>query len=514
MTSDEKLSLEAAQKQSSEVTGSDDNPEHNYSAAPQSDTPQSLYESESLMIADFNRYFIQVLNDNLPQVIWERESGYTIFTYENFHKQFSYAQVTTNDLFSENKKRTSNLRATKLWVDSPRKRKCLGIKFWPSTTAVDPEDPDNKLFNTWRGWPTKPVWNLEKWKIIHRYIHVVICNRDCEKTRHLLDYYAHLFQKPEQKPSFGIALRGEEEGTGKSMFFEEMKKIVGRDNSFTTADPERIFGNNNPGMNCCLQLHLEEVEWALYRRYANKLRDLFTRKILNVNNKWEKQIEQNNFTRIGITGNAEHIMQVSRTGRRLSIFDVAPIKIDDPEYFRVLAETFDTGGREALMCRLLNRDISKFNPYKPLHTKETDEQKELSMDDVSKFWLEEMIEGAKLPYDEVIKTVDDKIICYRVIVEKLVWCFNEWQKLRGERPISAKAFGKRFRKLVPDMPPAHNVKVTPADMKKQFNCFEVPNIDKCREHFAAHQRLKHKTWEKAEKFEMLGIDLLKWYKGW
>jgi hypothetical protein len=185
MTSDEKLSLEEAQKQSSEVTGSDDNPEQNYSAAPQSNTPQSHYEGESLMISDFNRYFIQVLNDNLPQVIWERESGYTIFTYENFHKQFSYVQVTTNDLFSENKKRVSKLRATKLWVDSSRKRKCLGIKFWPSTTAIDPEDPENKLFNTWRSWPTQSVWNLAKWKIIYRYAHVVICDRDCEKTRHL-----------------------------------------------------------------------------------------------------------------------------------------------------------------------------------------------------------------------------------------------------------------------------------------------------------------------------------------
>jgi hypothetical protein len=88
------------------------------------------------------------------------------------------------------------------------------------------------------------------------------------------------------------------------------------------------------------------------------------------------------------------------------------------------------------------------------------------------------------------------------------------KNFEGERPISAKAFGKRFRKLVPDMPPAPNVKITPVDMRKQFNCFEVPNIEKCRDHFAAHQRLKHKTWEKADKFEMLGIDLLKWCKGW
>jgi hypothetical protein len=127
-------------------------------------------------------------------------------------------------------------------------RTCPGIKFWPSTTAVDPNDPENKLFNTWRGWATKPVENKALWKIIFKHIYEVTCNRNITKTNHHLNFFAHLLQRPEQKPSFGLATRGDEEGTGKSKLAEEMMKIIGRDNTFSTADPEDIFGKNNPGI--------------------------------------------------------------------------------------------------------------------------------------------------------------------------------------------------------------------------------------------------------------------------
>jgi hypothetical protein len=63
-------------------------------------------------------------------------------------------------------------------------------------------------------------------------------------------------------------------------------------------------------------------------------------------------------------------------------------------------------------------------------------------------------------------------------------------------------------------PPAHDVKITPSEIKRQFNCFEIKGLIECREHFVEHQGLKHKTWNKAEKFEMLYIDKFQWYKEW
>ena len=324
----------------------------------------------------------------------------------------------------------------------------------------------------------------------------------------------HAVQKTEQKPSFGIAIRGDEEGTGKSIIFEELRKLFGLDNSFSTADPEEIFGANNPGMDSCVFLLLEEVEWAMYRRYANKLRNLYTTPTINVKDKYEKQFVQGNFTRIAISGNAEHIMQVSRTGRRTTVFDAAPTRIGDTEYFATLKTTFDSGGREALMFKLLHRNIENFDPYKPLYTKELDEQKELSLGPVAEFWLDECLEEGKLPYDEELKTVDGEIVNYKVIIEKLVWCFNDWQKRRGERPFSEKSFGKQFRKIVPKMRPARDVKVQPEWVKKQCGCYEIMSLSVCRYYFANYQGLKHKIWDDTKEFEQAYVDKALWWKGW
>jgi hypothetical protein len=211
-------------------------------AMPYMDAPQAFYDSIPLMIEDFNRFFIQALIGNLPSVIWEHDNTYTIFTYENFHKQFSYVRIATYG-----DKKSSEPKATKIWLDSYNKRSCPGIKFWPNVKAVDPNDPENKLFNTWRDWATKPIKDTVKCRFILRYVYEVSCNKGRAKANHLLDFYAHLLQRPEQKPSFGIATRGDEEGTGKSILVEEIQKIIGRDNTFSTADPEDIFGRNNPG---------------------------------------------------------------------------------------------------------------------------------------------------------------------------------------------------------------------------------------------------------------------------
>jgi hypothetical protein len=185
----------------------------NPSAKPYVGEPQAFYDTIPSMVADFNRFFIQALIGNQPSVIWEHDNDYTIFNYEQFHKQFSYVRIASS---GDNKS-----KATKIWLDSYNKRRVPGIKFWPSSTAIDPNDPENKLFNTWRGWATKPVENKALWKVIFRHIYEVSCNRNITKTNLILNFYAHLFQKPEQKPSFGIATRGDEEGTGKSMLAEE-----------------------------------------------------------------------------------------------------------------------------------------------------------------------------------------------------------------------------------------------------------------------------------------------------
>jgi hypothetical protein len=102
MTNDDKLSLEEAQKQGQKLKIAVSNDQFDASSDAisgdfkSSDAPQPFYESFNLMIKDFNRYFIQTLITNQPYVIWEHDNTITYFTYENFHKHFSYVKVANN----------------------------------------------------------------------------------------------------------------------------------------------------------------------------------------------------------------------------------------------------------------------------------------------------------------------------------------------------------------------------------------------------------------------------------
>lgn len=139
----------------------------------------------------------------------------------------------------------------------------------------------------------------------------------------------------------------------------------------------------------------------------------------------------------------------------------------------------------------------------------------MSLDPVSEFWLEEYLEKNVLPYDEVnvLHHLDGPVVNYKVIVEKLTWCFNDWQKDRGERrQLSPKAFGRQFRKIVPEMPPSHDVKYTPQFLGRQLNCFEIKTLKECRDFFVARQGWKNWTWNNATKFEQTYIDHKLWYK--
>jgi hypothetical protein len=215
MTNDETLSLEEAQKQGQKlkIVVSNDSFDDNADATKTFETtgtPQPFYESFDLMVKDFNRYFIQTLITNQPYVIWEHDNTITYFTDENFHKQFSYVKVA-NNLFGEKGKVESNVKPTKYWLESHHKRRALGIKFWPSKN-VDPKDLEGKYFNTWKDWATKPVKNDILCRVALQYLFEVICSRKKSKYSHLSDFLSHIFQFPEVKPSFGLAIKGEEEG--------------------------------------------------------------------------------------------------------------------------------------------------------------------------------------------------------------------------------------------------------------------------------------------------------------
>ena len=437
-----------------------------------------------------------------------------ILPTREFHDHFQYSEVKIEKKGLIPGPQQNSIPSTKAWLKRGTARSFRGTKFYPGDN--DPKDPKGEYFNEWRGWATKPIKNYELLKTFADYTLNLVCSKDETKYTWIMQLLAHLIQKPEERPSFIFALRGDEEGTGKSTFFEIISWLIGEEYfPPPISDPEEIFGKFNEVLNKSIGILFEEVEWAHYKKYANRLRDLVSKPRIGINVKYENLGKPFSFTRFFVSGNAQHIMHIPRTGRRLTIFDINPEKRGDTAYFKEVRSTMKSGGLEALMYHLKYEVyISTFDPFKPLETDELTTQKDISIVGTEAGMVKEWLQDGTLPYDDV-KSVSGAIK-YLVPSKKMLWCFQQYRRDCGIRVIcdNPTIFGINIRKCFPPMSDIHSTKCNvTAINKRQFNAYDCPSLAVCREFFAKEFKSDIVWNEEVKEWELLYIDTYKWYNG-
>jgi Family of unknown function (DUF5906) len=539
MSKDDKLSLEEAQAQANEqerfiddkvvsftraAPRDDIRPGYEGTARPDiedfldhgahrsynSDEPLAFYDDVKFALKHFNRIFAKVLDGHQDRVIWERhDNTYIIMSYEAFHNHFQYSLVRIEKKVDSFGKQYEWIPATRAWLKMHEARSFRGTKCYPGD--IDPNDPNNEYYNKWKGFAVEPIKDTVKVKKILRHIYEVNCLKNKERANHLLDFFAHMYQKPTEKPSFSIMIVSEEEGSGKSMIINAICEMVGINNAFPVSNLKMVFGDFNEIMDSCLLLSFEESDIKSNIRYTRELRDLITNPYALVNKKHKSHHRQPNFTRVVFIGNAEVLAYISRTDRRHTILRSAAIKIGKVDYFKDLKYVLDNGGKEALMYYLLHKDISKFTPFMSMWTEELDEQKELSTDkSLDSVWLE-WLESGSLPFEEF----NDKRQRWITVQEKLLYCMNRIIKRDGGKELSMKSFGRKFRKIVPPMTRSEDMKYKPDGFHVQLYAYDIPSLKECRAHFAAYMGWKNKVWNDVEaNWEVTIVDKNIWFKGW
>lgn len=73
---------------------------------------------------------------------------------------------------------------------------------------------DGKVRNLFTRWATSPV--AGDWAAIRYLVHNIICDGSDETRDYMLNYLAHIVQKPYELPGVTIILQSEEQGTGKA----------------------------------------------------------------------------------------------------------------------------------------------------------------------------------------------------------------------------------------------------------------------------------------------------------
>jgi hypothetical protein len=225
----------------------------------------------------------------------------------------------------------------------------------------------------------------------------VICCRDPHKFRYLIDYLSHVVQTtgyPEKRSPVSLFVWGEH-GSGKSIVFDHIAKFFGN-HGITLSRSEELTGTFNKHLMMGLYVVCEEAVYGKDKKDASTLKDLQTRRTMNVHPKNVDMFTAPNFLRFVFIGNTLDSIPMTVGERRYEVFHVSPHRINDDVWFdRIIEELNEEGGLEAMLYDLRRRkyDVRAVRCLMK-ENKDRDVSKAQKLDAPIRFALEWIAHGA------------------------------------------------------------------------------------------------------------------------
>ena len=393
--------------------------------------------------------FARIIVDGKLRILNE-ENPNNIFLMTKRDYIDAYEHLNILSLSDDNKPKVMPI--TELWLRHPLRRSYEGIIFDPAQTF----DIADEYYNTWRGFAITPgIGNVDRYL---EYILKIVVSGNSEHYEWLLDWVAHIFQKPWEKPGTSVILRGIE-GIGKSFFAETIGQLIsGHKNNkinhcyFKTSNPEHVMNHFNDHLANILLLHLEETFWAGDKKGAHLIKDFITGDELSIGQKHLSTKMQRNYMRLIMNGNDDWIVPAGLESRRFAVFDVSDELVQNTEFYGEISVWLKEGGLEALMYFFKHRDITHDIRKVPI-TEGLIQQRVHSMDSVQSWWLNMLIAG-RMPYIDI--NSDGNI---KVVKEVLFNHYCESMRKSMTRTRSTETdFANKIRSFVPKIERGKSVK--------------------------------------------------------
>ena len=281
---------------------------------------------------------------------------------------------------------------SQIWLTWPQRRQYLddGLVFAPG----QPLEWNGGL-NRWRGFAIEPKQG--DWAPLRDLIEQVLCGGNTELSEYLLNWLAHLVQKPGVLIGSCIALRSDHEGAGKGTLGHTVGSFFGRNYAYIQRGQD-FTGRFNGSLAECLFSVLDEAMFAGDHEASEMLKTL-------VSDDQRRSEQKNlpveyiqNHINLMVFGNNEWLVRTGLKNRRFVYINVPEIYPPDDPYWKqfyveqdhpyhsgVKRKMAPLPMRQAMLHALLHRDISKFDPRAIPHTLEEGRQKVLSMSGVQGF---------------------------------------------------------------------------------------------------------------------------------
>ncbi|MEZ5525407.1 MAG: DUF5906 domain-containing protein [Pseudomonadales bacterium] len=192
------------------------------------------------------------------------------------------------------------------------------VENWFTSSYAVIEKQGYNYLNNWR----KPDWLIEVGKDISPFLELLERMFPSEKERlHILKWLYMLVFHPEKK-SWAPVLIGPQ-GTGKSLFLQTAKKLVGESNCYITANHKAVVGGFNAVWMDTVLVGIEEVKNVDNPlKFANQLK-LYISDIEQAGERKGSDIERFNcYSKVAICSNADLPFPIEGDDRRFSIFRV------------------------------------------------------------------------------------------------------------------------------------------------------------------------------------------------
>jgi hypothetical protein len=236
------------------------------------------------------------------------------------------------------------------------------IEFMPGEPEITHDGDRCRVLNLWRPAPWVVDEQAKEPSVFLEHLAYML-DDDETAIEHVLNFLAHLVQRPQERIGHALLITSEAKGIGKSTLGTVVRRLVGEQNSRVaqTKDLKSSFDGWLMGK---LVVQVDEVYEAGNWDLANKLKPLITEPTVSANIKYGPQLEIENYARFLMFSNHTAPLNIEDGDRRYFVFNSKAQPRND-DYYEALYRSIETPSEmNAIYTFLMKRDLSGFNPYR------------------------------------------------------------------------------------------------------------------------------------------------------
>jgi hypothetical protein len=248
-----------------------------------------------------------------------------------------------------------------IWMESESRNEYEGVEFRPDPKVFRSKAriiSQGGWYNLWQGYQVHP--KMGRWDKIKQHFREVWCGGDEQVYEYLLSWLADMFQKPHRQSGISLVLNSEQ-GAGKGIIVDLLLLPIFGIHGLTTSRGDDLIGRFNHSVGTCVFLCMNEAFWSGDKTKLGVLKTLISDPSLRVEQKFMDSITVRNCLHLIICANGSWTAPVELGNRRFYYLPLCSQKKGQHAYFDSLAKEINSGGREAFLFDMINRNLSGFN---------------------------------------------------------------------------------------------------------------------------------------------------------